>query len=32
MRDATKEEQKGVDDYIKNISIPTGKSFYDNLN
>ena len=28
MRDATKEEQKGVDDYIKNISTPTGKSFY----
>lgn len=28
MRDATKEEQKGVDDYIKNISMPTGESFY----
>lgn len=28
MRDATKEELKGVDDYIKSISTPTGKSFY----
>lgn len=29
MRDATKEELKSVDDYIKGISTPTGKSFYD---
>lgn len=28
MRDATKEELKSVDDYIKSISTPTGKSFY----
>ena len=28
MRDATKEEQQGVNDYIKSISTPTGKSFY----
>ena len=28
MRDATKEELKGVNDYIKSISTPTGKSFY----
>ena len=28
MRDATKEELKSVDDYIKGISTPTGKSFY----
>ena len=29
MRNATKEELKSVDDYIKDISTPTGKSFYD---
>ena len=29
MRNATKEELKNVDDYIKDISTPTGKSFYD---
>ena len=28
MRDATKEELKGVNDYIKSISTHTGKSFY----
>ena len=29
MRNATKEELKSVDDYIKGISIPTEKNFYD---
>lgn len=29
MRDATKEELKSVDDYIKSISTPTGKFFYE---
>ena len=29
MRDATSEEQKSVDDYIKSISKPTGVDFWD---
>ena len=32
MRDATKEELEGVDNYIKNISKPTGINFFDEKN
>lgn len=29
MRDATKEEQRGVQEYIKSISSPTGRNFFE---
>lgn len=32
MRDATKEEQESVNNYIKSISKPTGEDFYDLIN
>ena len=31
MREATKQESKSIDNYIRSISKPTGKNFYDSV-